>query len=202
MSSVMRKDHITRCSDTTDERSLWVLEPINNADQFRMKNQESGEYLYADNDKSPEEFPNKRLVFTHKLENGSDVNNHNLADRLVWVVTPVIGTNANRFTIKNLHFKEYLDSHEEPTENPWNSDEGNNVHTWKDKVDPPASVKDWVISLRGTPESQPEARLVCFYDNATQEHGKNKLKHGLYLKIGPLSKVIYIYFLKVLINSR
>lgn len=147
-------------SNTTHESSQWILEPINNADLFRIKNKESGEYLYADDVSLVWGYSNKRSVFTYKLEYGSDINNNSLDNRTVWVITPVFGNNkAVRFTIMNLHWKEYMDGHEARF---------NEVHTWKNKMNPPKSARDWIISDGSDSQMNElkETRLVCFFDSS------------------------------------
>lgn len=159
-----KKKKFTHYSDTTDEGSMWILEPVNSINQYRIKNQESGEYLYADDNISLDGFPNKRSVFTYNLSNGSDIN----TDSLIWVLNSVNGTKSERFTIMNLHWKEFLDSQKD--QSPWNED--GQVYTLKDKVNCPESAQEWIISSGG-PYERPEARLVCFFDSlATQNQGK------------------------------
>lgn len=162
-------------SDTAIESSSkWILEPVNFADQFRIQNKETGEYLYSDDGSSLEGFPNKRSVFTHKLDYSSDINS--LGDRLVWVLTLVDQTVGDGFLIMNLHWKEYLDNQDTPL---------NQVYTWKNQSNPPDSARHWIISDRISHQKSDlkGKHLVCFFDSlATEREGMNnqiELKHPL-----------------------
>lgn len=143
-------------SDTTNESSQWILEPINNVNHYRIKNKESGEYLYSDDDNTLDGFPNKRTVFTYKLDNETDINS--LGNRTIWEVTTQ-NYQRDQYVIKNLHWNEYMDSHNYPL---------NKVYTWKDENSPPETASQWMISVA----HKNKLRLVCYFDSlATQREG-------------------------------